>query len=100
MKLRKQGHCVYRCEYHIVIVTKYRKKIFNNSSFIYFKEIVEQKLNDHMPELEIIAMNHDSDHIHIQISIPPKIRVSDFVKVIKSITGRMLKKRFEYNEIC
>ena len=41
-------------------------------------------------------MNHDCDHVHIQISIPPKIRISDFVRTIKSITGRLLKKRFEY----
>ena len=31
-----------------------------------------------------------------EISIPPKIRISDFVRTIKSITGRLLKKRFEY----
>ena len=44
-------------------------------------------------------MNHDKDHIHIQISIPPKIRISDLVRTIKSISARLLKKRFEYNEI-
>ena len=87
---------MYRCEYHLVIVSKYRKKIFSKESFNYFKEIVDQKIKDHIPEVEILAMNHDKDHIHIQISIPPKIRISDLVRTIKSISARLLKKRFEY----
>lgn len=74
-------------------------KIFSKESFSYFKEIVDQKIKDHIPEVEILAMNHDKDHIHIQISIPPKIRISDLVRTIKSISARLLKKRFEYNEI-
>lgn len=41
-------------------------------------------------------MNHDQNHIHIHLSIPPKKRVSDVVKVIKSMSGRLLKKKFEY----
>ena len=30
------------------------------------------------------------------LSIPPKIRISDVVSRVKSITGRLLKKKFEY----
>ena len=41
-------------------------------------------------------MNHDKDHIHLQMSVLTKRRVSDVVKVIKSISGRLLKKKFEY----
>ena len=96
MKLRKGRHCVYKCEYHIVIVTKYRKRVLNKSSFIYFKEIVDTKIKDQIPDIEVITMTHDFDHIHVQISIPPKIRVSDFIRILKSITGRLLKQRFEH----
>ena len=96
MKLHKGSHCVYKCEYHIVIVTKYRKKVLNKGSFTYFKEIVDTKIKDHIPDIEIITMAYDVDHVHIQISIPPKIRVSDFIRILKSITGRLLKQRFEY----
>ena len=49
-----------------------------------------------LPDVIIIEMNHDVDHIHLLMSVPPKKRVSDVVKVIKSISGRLLKKKFEY----
>ncbi len=95
MDIRKQGHCAYQCEYHLVIVSKYRRKIFNDGSFAYFKEILPQ-ITEVMPGLSFFTLNHDIDHIHIHLSIPPKIRVSDAVRTIKSISGRLLKKKFEY----
>ncbi len=95
MEIRKQGHCAYRCEYHIVIVSKYRRKVLNSGSYEYFEIIMEQIL-EKVPEVRVQTMNHDEDHIHIHISIPPKMRVSDVVRTIKSISGRLLKKKFEY----
>ena len=95
MKLRKQGHCAYLCEYHLVFVTKYRHKIFNAGSFSYLKERLKGIL-EKVPEVEILTLNHDIDHVHIHISIPPKMRVSDVVRIIKSNSARMLKRKFEY----
>ncbi|WP_338453677.1 IS200/IS605 family transposase [Candidatus Bealeia paramacronuclearis] len=95
MQVRKQGHCAYQCEYHLVIVSKYRRKIFNEGSFAYFTEVMNQ-IREKMPEVIILTMNHDKDHIHLHLSIPPKIRVSDAVRTIKSMSGKLLKKKFEY----
>ena len=95
MKIRKQGHCAYQCEYHMVLVSKYRREIFNSGSFAYFKEITGT-IKESIPEVEILTMNHDVDHIHLHLSIPPKMRVSDVVRTIKSISGRLLKRKFEY----
>ena len=96
MQLRKQGHCAYKCEYHLVIVTKYRRKIFNEGAYSYFCELMKGVIHDSMPEVILLEVNHDKDHIHMLLSIPPKIRISDVVCRIKSITGRLLKKKFEY----
>jgi len=49
-----------------------------------------------MPTVEILSMNHDKDHIHILVSIPPKFRVSDVVRYIKSQSGRLMKRRYLY----
>ncbi len=95
MKIKKQGHCAYQCEYHLVLVSKYRRKIFNPGSFAYFKEI-SKKIREILPEVEILTMNHDVDHVHLHLSIPPKMKVSDVVRTMKSISGRLLKKKFEY----
>ena len=79
----------------MVLVSKYRRKIFNPGSFGYFKEIT-RTIKELIPEVEILTMNHDVDHIHLHLSIPPKMKVSDVVRTIKSVSGRLLKKKFEY----
>ena len=55
-----------------------------------------KQVAEKFPDVIIIEMNHDVDHIHLLMPVPPKKRVSDVVKVIKSISGRLLKKKFEY----
>ena len=95
MKLRKQGHCAYRCEYHLVFVSKYRRNIFNKGSFAYFQDILKQA-NEGMPEVLLLTLNHDKDHVHLHVSIPPKLSVSIVVRRLKSITGRLMKKKFSY----
>ena len=95
MQIKKQGHCAYQCEYHLVIVSKYRRKIFNDGSFEYFKETLNQ-VRESIPEIVLLTMNHDKDHIHLHLSIPPKLRVSDVVRAIKSVSCRLLKKKFDY----
>ena len=71
MKIKKQGHCAYQCEYHLVLVSKYRRKIFNPGSFSYFKEIIK-KIKEIIPEVEILTMNHDVDRIHLALIDSPK----------------------------
>ena len=55
-----------------------------------------KRARDDIPEVSILEMNHDKDHIHLLLSIPPKMRVSDVVRYIKSQSGRLMKRKFEY----
>jgi putative transposase len=78
-----------------VIVSKHRRNVLNAGSYEYFEIIMEQILKK-SPEVNVLTMNHDKDHVHIQLSIPPKKRVSEVVRTIKAISERLLKKKFEY----
>lgn len=89
------SHCVYRCDYHIVIVTKYRKAIFNEGIFAYFK-IRLAEITEHYPLIKFKTMNHDKDHIHMQVSIPPTMSVGKAVGLIKQNTARNLKQKFPF----
>ena len=93
MRFRKQSNAVYFCEYHIVFPTKYRKKIFNEGVFAYLEETLK-KIKDFYPEIDIVEINHDIDHIHILVSIPPKLAVGKVVGIVKANTARMLKQKF------
>ena len=95
MKYKKQAHCVYYCEYHLVFSTKYRRKIFNEGIFAYFNERLKE-IQRHYPEIEIIEANHDEDHVHLLTTIPPKMNVSSAVRIIKSNMSIKLKEKFPF----
>jgi len=95
MKYKKLSHCVYSCDYHMILVTKYRRKIFNNGIFAYMKKKMLE-VREKYPQIEYKEMNHDEDHIHLLISIPPTISVGKVVGIIKSNTARELKQKFPF----
>lgn len=47
-------------------------------------------------EVKIMTMNHDEDYAHVHMSIPQKMRVSEVVRTIKTMSARILKSKFEY----
>ena len=51
---------------------------------------------EYYPEVEILKMNHDKDHIHMLVSIPPKMKVGKIIGIIKSNTARDMKKKFPF----
>ncbi len=77
----KLSHTTYECKYHIVFISKYRRKTVYNSLRKHlgslFHELAEQK-RCKIEEGHLLA-----DHVHILISIPPKYSVSSIVGYIK-----------------
>ena len=95
MDVNKQAHAVYYTRYHIVVSTKYRRKILRDGFGDYVKKAVIG-IGRQYPEIEIIEVNTDVDHIHILCSIPPKLSVSEVVKIIKAKTGLYMRKKFPF----
>lgn len=97
MRLRKSAHTVYRTHYHVVFVTKYRRKILTRGVSAYLKVALEE-IRKFRPELELIEVGIDRVHVHMNVVIPPKYAVSDVVRDIKSNTARWLKAKFGFLE--
>ncbi len=95
MEFKKLSHCVYHCEYHIVLVSKYRKRIFNEGIFAYF-EIKLKEITEHYPAIQFKSVKHDKDHIHFLVSIPPTMSVGSAVRIIKANTAKSLKQKFPF----
>ena len=95
MDCRKQGHSVYYTRYHLVIATKYRRKILKDGFGEYLKKLIIG-VGRHSPDIEVIEVNTDIDHAHILLSIPPKLSVSEVVKEIKAKTGMYMRKKFPF----
>lgn len=95
MEFSKQGHCIYYAKYHLVFVSKYRHKIFNPGVISYVKDIVK-RIQEYYPDIQVEKLNGETDHIHLFVSIPPKMSVSRTVNIIKVNTAVAIRKRFRY----
>ncbi len=95
MELIRLSHCVYECDYHIVLVTKYRRQIFNDGIFAYLSKKLAE-ITEHYPLIRFKTVNHDRDHLHFLVSIPPTMGVGAVVGIIKQNTARELKRKFPF----
>jgi putative transposase len=98
MKLIKLSHCVYFCDYHIELTTKYRHQWLNEGIFAYLKTKI-QEISKYYPLLQFKIINYDKkqkDHIYLLISIPPSKSVGSVIKLIKSNTSKYLKQKFPF----
>ncbi len=86
-------HTEWRCQYHIVFAPKYRRKIVYGK---YREEIgkILRKICERMDGVEIIEANACIDHIHMLVTIPPKMSVSKFMGILKGKSSLMIFDRF------
>ena len=55
-----------------------------------------KEVKEHYPEIEILEIEHDVDHVHMLVSIPPKMNVGRVVGILKANTSRRLKEKFSF----
>ncbi len=98
MRFRKSTHAVYKTEYHLVWIPRYRRKIFVKG----VKEYAE-KILTHIPELdpdiEVIKLSVQVDHVHMVIVVPPRIAVAEVVQFSKSQPTEKIKRNFFLRKI-
>ena len=80
-KTNELSHSKWVCKYHIVFTPKYRRKIIYNQ---YREDLIEifKRLCSYKG-VEIIEGHMMPDHVHMLLSIPPKIAVSTFIGYLK-----------------
>lgn len=92
MRYRKSAHAIYKTEYHLVWIPRYRRKIFVRG----VKEYAAKTLA-HIPELdpdsEVIKLSVQIDHVHMVIVVPPRIAVVEPFKpeMIEKIADNLVK---------
>ena len=76
------------CKYHIVFTPKYRRKVIYNQYRDSLGEILRQLCS--YKGVEIIAGHLMLDHVHMLVSIPPKLSVSSFMGYLKGKSALMM----------
>ena len=92
MKLDNNNHSVFLMYYHLVLVVKYRRKVFTDKMSNYAKDIFVRIGKSYNITLE--EWNHDVDHIHIMFKAHPNSELSKFINAYKSSSSRLIKKDF------
>lgn len=87
------SHTKWRCQYHIVFAPKYRRKIVYGKYRVEIGKIL-RKICERMDGVEIIEANACIDHIHMLVTIPPKMSVSKFMGILKGKSSLMIFDRF------
>ena len=82
----------WNCKYHIVFAPKYRRKIFYKEKRLAIRDILRTICG--WKGVEIIEGEVCPDHVHLLLSIPPKMSVSYFVGYLKGKSSLMMFQRF------
>lgn len=88
----KDYHSVYDLNYHLILVTKYRRKVLNDIISSELKEMFNRIGEKY--GIECVAFNHDIDHIHVLFRAKPATNLSKFLNAYKSATSRIIKRKY------
>ena len=86
-----RSHTKWMCKYHIVFTPKYRREIIYNQYRESLREII--KLLCKYKGVEILEGHLMPDHVHLVLSIPPKLSVSAFMGYLKGKNALMMFER-------
>ncbi len=90
--VKSLAHTKWNCKYHVVFAPKYRRKVFYNEKKEAIREIIRTLCQ--WKGVEIIEGEVCPDHIHLLLSIPPKMSVSGFMGYLKGKSSLMIFQRF------
>ena len=86
-----ESHTRWKCQYHIVFIPKYRKKQLYGQLRRDVREIIKTLCN--YKDVEIVEGAVCIDHVHLCVSIPPKMSVSNFMGYLKGKSTLMIYDR-------
>ena len=85
------SHTTWECKYHVVFAPKFRRQEIygelKKEIGLIIRELCRRK------EVEIIEAEACKDHIHLLVSIPPKMSISSFMGYLKGKSSLIIFER-------
>ncbi|MEF7664362.1 IS200/IS605 family transposase [Bacillus thuringiensis] len=92
MKLDSNNHSVFLLYYHLVLVVKYRRNVFDDDMSDYVKDMFVRLSENY--NITLVEWNHDVDHVHILFKAHPNTEMTKFINAYKSASSRLIKRDF------
>ncbi|PEK67880.1 IS200/IS605 family transposase [Bacillus pseudomycoides] len=92
MNLDSNNHSVFSLYYHLILVVKYRRNVFDDDMSAYAKDMfirISESYN-----ITLVEWNHDNDHVHILFKAHPNTEITKFINAYKSASSRLIKRDF------
>lgn len=96
MDNKSLSHVRWKCQYHIVFILKYRKKVLYGKLKADVRDIISTLCR--YKDVEIIDGAVCEDHIHLSVAIPPKYSISKFMGYLKGKSTLMIYRQLENPE--
>jgi putative transposase len=91
--LEKTRTCVFQANYHLIWATKYRRKVLVGSVEVRLEEVL--KTIAVRSGVQLLAVRvHNCDHVHLFVSAPPKVGITEMVRVFKCVSAKLLFDEF------
>lgn len=95
MEVKVQAHVAYQIRYHVVWISKRRKKILTTGIKEYIDKTIRTVVIDRYPDVYVHELNIQEDHVHALLEIPPKYSVSTVIGYIKGAVSRNVRMHIE-----
>ena len=91
-RYKKLSHVIYHHHFHIVWTPKYRYRVLEDR----IKELLleDLKMLCEWKSVEVVELSIQIDHIHIIVSVPPKVSISSFMGMLKGKTAIKIFKSY------
>lgn len=97
MELKRNSNAVYILNYHLILITKYRKQVFTNDTIVERTKEIMRKISKEN-NVEIINQECGLDHIHLMVSTKPTTNLTKYINLLKGHSSRALRKEFDLTD--
>ena len=87
-------HCVFYHRYHLVWSMKYRYKVLRGDIKLRVRDICRQVCAEN--GVDIIRGVLSNDHVHMFVSVPPKLAISDLLRLMKGRSSHKVQRKFPH----
>ena len=85
-KFDNNNHSVFKLNFHLILVIKYRRKVLDDTMSNRLKDIYINISKNYNISLQ--SWNHDRDHVHILFTAHPNSEISKFINAYKSASSK------------
>lgn len=92
MELDSNNHSVFLLNYHLILVTKYRRKVISDDVSMRLKDLFLSIAENY--NITLVEWGWEDDHVHVLMKAHPNSEMSKFINAYKSASSRRIKREF------